>query len=40
LGPFLFSSIDEETSAHLLHSKAEQFLGGDGNDLEDLSPRV
>jgi transcriptional regulator with XRE-family HTH domain len=36
---FWFSSIDEETSAHLLHSRAEQFLG-QGNDLEDLDPRA
>jgi transcriptional regulator with XRE-family HTH domain len=37
---FWFSSIDEETSAHLLHSRAEYFLGRDGDGLEDMSPRV
>jgi len=37
---FWFSSIDEETSAHLLHSRGEWFLGEDGDNPVDSGPRV
>jgi transcriptional regulator with XRE-family HTH domain len=35
-----FSSVDEDTSAHLLHSRAEWFLDEDGNNPEDTGPRA
>jgi transcriptional regulator with XRE-family HTH domain len=33
-----FSSVDEDTSAHLLHSRAEWFLEEDGNNPEGREP--
>jgi hypothetical protein len=37
---FWFSSIDEQTSADLLRSRADWFLSEDGNNPVDSGPRA